>query len=319
MARENIPGVSFALIKNSEVSDHFELGVVENGDTRKINAQTLFQAASLAKPVTAFVALSLVESGHLNLDEPLCKYLPNDDFPLDDQTKLITTRHILSHTSGFPNWRFSEQLQLYFPPGQRFSYSGEGYEYLQKVIEYLNKEHLDSHIHRTVFKPLQMGHSHIERTYKIGPNIAIGHDTMGKPLNPLPKLNTTYNLYTNALDFASFTIRAISPLSLMLEPQVKVNDSAPWQQDWPHQDINTYDDVFWGLGWGIEQTSQGLHFWHWGDNPGFKCFAIAKQDRQSGLVVFTNGDTGRKACNFLVNDLIAVKHPALDWLKRVYA
>lgn len=319
MAQENVPGISLALIKNSEISEHFELGFIENGCTQTVNSQTLFQGASLAKPVTAFAALGLVESGLLSLDEPLWKYLPNNDLPLDDQAKQITTRHILSHTAGFPNWRFSGQLQLYFPPGQRFSYSGEGYQYIQQVIEYLAEEHLDSYVNRTIFKRFNMGNSLITRSHDNGLNLAVGHDSIGKPLSPLPKLDTIYSLYTSSLDFATFMIKAISPSSLMLEPQIKVNDSAPWQSGWPHEKVITYDDVFWALGWGIEQTLHGLHFWHWGDNPGFKCFAIASHEKQNGLVVFTNGDNGRKVCNFLVNNLIAIKHPALDWLESVYA
>src|SRR4029078_6503121 len=96
-----------------------------------VTESTRFEAASLSKPVTAYVALQLVDAGRLALDAPLTKYMPYADLPAYPRAKTMTARHVLSHTTGFANWRRRDPLKLFFAPGERFRYSGEGYVYLQ--------------------------------------------------------------------------------------------------------------------------------------------------------------------------------------------
>jgi hypothetical protein len=87
----------------------------------------------------------------------------------------------------------------------------------------------------------------------------------------------------------------------MLTPQVRVNER-----------------VSWALGWGLEVSGEGRAFWHWGDNAGFKSFAIGLPDAGSGAVVMTNADGGRPLCAWVVERLLGTDHPALEWLARRY-
>ena len=87
----------------------------------------------------------------------------------------------------------------------------------------------------------------------------------------------------------------------MLTPQVRVNER-----------------VSWALGWGLEVSGEGRAFWHWGDNAGFKSFAIGLLDAGSGAVVMTNADGGRPLCAWVVERLLGTDHPALEWLARRY-
>ena len=102
-----------------------------------VRTDTIFQAASLSKPVFAITVLRLVELAVLELDTPLSGYLPDEYGADDSQLDQITARHVLSHTTGWPNWRPDGQpLRRESPLGERFTYSGEGYVYLQHVAEH---------------------------------------------------------------------------------------------------------------------------------------------------------------------------------------
>ena len=111
-------------------------GVADASSTQPVSKDSLFPAASLSKPVVALAALGLLDAGKLELDRPLKSYVP-DHTPADPRGDLVTMRHVLSHSSGYRNWRNSPDQQLVpdFEPGSRFQYSGEGYYYLQRVIE----------------------------------------------------------------------------------------------------------------------------------------------------------------------------------------
>ena len=160
MREKKIPGLSMAIIENSEIVLHSELGVKNSQTKDLIDKDTLFEAASLSKPVFAYGVLKLVEKGQLNLDKPLVEYLAHSDIKNDERVNCITARMVLTHTSGFPNWRpKNESLKIHFQPGERFSYSGEGFLYLQKVIEQISGLSLEDYIKKNVFTPLEMNHS----------------------------------------------------------------------------------------------------------------------------------------------------------------
>lgn len=122
------------------------IGVITDGKVQQVKVfgelkpnisaphNTIFNVASLTKPVTAIVALKLVSQGKWNLDEPLYHYWTDADVAKDANHKILTSRHVLSHQSGFPNWRL-DKLQFEFTPGTKYQYSGEGFEYLRKALE----------------------------------------------------------------------------------------------------------------------------------------------------------------------------------------
>ena len=109
----------------------------------------------MAEPFS-YAVLRLVDAGTLQLDAPVSRYLPGD-YSADPRAARITIRQALTHTTGFPNWRSSpRELPVYFDPGERFSYSGEGFEYLQHAVERVTGQTLDALMRRLVFDPLNM-------------------------------------------------------------------------------------------------------------------------------------------------------------------
>ena len=206
MKEKKIPGLSMVIIENAEIALHLDLGVKNSQTKDSVDSDTLFEAASLSKPVFTYGILKLVEKGQLNLNKPLVEYLPYSDIQNDERINFITARMVLAHTSGFTNWRpKNEPLKIHFQPGERFSYSGEGFLYLQKVIEDVSRLSLEDYIKKNVFIPLGMNHSTF--VWVNDNRKATGHNPDGSPVeNRTEPPNSAFTLHTNALDYAKFVL-----------------------------------------------------------------------------------------------------------------
>jgi CubicO group peptidase (beta-lactamase class C family) len=289
-----------------------------------VNDNTVFEAASLTKPVFAYAVLKLVDNGKLDLDTPLVKYL-RGRYDVGDDPRLdqITARHVLSHTTGFPNWRprGDKNLKMYFTPGDRFSYSGEGFVYLSKVVEQITGESQQAFIKRTVLDPLEMTSSDLVWRNDYESLKTFTHDWVGglsgrgKPDKP----NAAASLHTTANDYAKFVIAILkgtglkpATARLMLTPQASVTLAGAFSLNAP--DAKRSPTVSWGLGWGLEKTEDTMAFWHWGDNGDTKAFALAIPKQKTGLVMFANSANGLSIINELVGSVMGNDHPALAWL-----
>ena len=126
-ADAQIPGLATATIADGQPTKLTVVGVRNAHNGAAVDGNTIFAAASLSKPLFAYAVLRLIDGGKLALDTPLSRHVP--DYVADDpRAATVTVRHILSHTSGLPNWRSDDvPLKTLFPPGGRFSYSGEGF------------------------------------------------------------------------------------------------------------------------------------------------------------------------------------------------
>jgi CubicO group peptidase (beta-lactamase class C family) len=125
-----------------------------------VDENTVFEAASLSKPVFAYAVLQLVDEGIIDLDTPLHEYWDYEFVPGDERYKLITARMVLTHSPGFPNWRPDEgELTIDLEPGSEFSYSGEGFGYLQLTVMQITSEPLQEFVEKRVFEPLSMTNS----------------------------------------------------------------------------------------------------------------------------------------------------------------
>ena len=132
----NIPGLSIAVINDSKVVYHQTFGYANLKKKLPVTNKTIFEGASMSKSVFATFVMKFVEEGKLDLDKPLFEYLSYPDIEYDDRYKKITARMVLSHRTGFPNWRENEKdkkLKIKFEPGTAYEYSGEGYQYLAEV------------------------------------------------------------------------------------------------------------------------------------------------------------------------------------------
>ena len=128
MDKAKVPGLSIAIIKDAKLFWRRGFGVKDNASKEPVDNDTVFEAASTSKPVFAYAVMKLCERGIMNLDTPLTKYTSERFLEGDSRLDRITARHVLSHTSGFPNFRSKEKpLKIHFTPGEKWSYSGEGY------------------------------------------------------------------------------------------------------------------------------------------------------------------------------------------------
>ncbi|HWN93506.1 MAG TPA: serine hydrolase domain-containing protein, partial [Methylomirabilota bacterium] len=105
MQESHVPGLSIAVIKDARIAWRGAFGVKDVESREPVDRDTMFEAASMSKPVFAYVVMKLCEKGVVNLDTPLTRYTPERFVPDDPRLDLITARHVLSHTSGLPNWR----------------------------------------------------------------------------------------------------------------------------------------------------------------------------------------------------------------------
>jgi CubicO group peptidase (beta-lactamase class C family) len=313
-----VPGLAIAVIDGGAVVFSRGFGVTRAKDGVAVTDETRFEAASLSKPVTAYVALQLVDAGTLALDAPLTRYVKYADLPDDARAAAITARIVLSHRTGFANWRRRDPLQIFFTPGERFSYSGEGYVYLQRAIESITAETLDVAADRLVFKPLGMTRTSFVPASG-APDVAWPHTDIGTPL-PVPpqatrQVNAAASLVTTAADYGRFVAAALGGDRLkretaydMFTPQIHLDPTCT--QCTGRSPKSLSKDLSWGLGWGIEESSAGRTIWHWGDNPGFKNYVAVSLTSRRGFVYFSNSDSGLALRDRITEMVIGGQHPA---------
>jgi CubicO group peptidase (beta-lactamase class C family) len=319
----SVPGMSVALIRGGKTYWARGFGVKDVKTGQPVTEQTTFEAASLSKPVFAYGVLKLVDEGKLDLDAPLTKYLPQRYIDGDEQLDKITARIVMSHRTGFRNWRGDgNALKIYFTPGERFSYSGEGFVYLQKVVEQITGKKLNDYMSEAVFVPLGMTNSSYVWRPEFDAQTATGHDADGqsgekwKPQDA----NAASSLQTTAADYARFVEAVLNGTGLkpatlreLEKPRIAVDPACTNCTDRVPGELSK--EVFWGLGWGIQETKNGESLWHWGDNGAFKAYVVAYPKQKIGVVVFLNGENGLAIRDKLVRMAIGGEQPAFAWAK----
>ena len=287
-------------LKENKVST-LGIGIIENAKLRQVKVfgeitkgvsapyNTIFNVASLTKPLTAMVALKLVSLGKWNLDEPIYKYWTDADVANDPRNKKLTTRFILSHQTGFPNWRYmneNEKLNFQFEPGTKYQYSGEGMEYLRKALEKKFKKSLQQLANELIFQPLKM----TDTKYIWDKNVdttrlAIGYDKDGKAYEIVKneKPNAADDLLTTVEDYGKFLVSVMNGdgLSKIVFDEMTKNQVA-----------STKGKHF-GLGFEIYDLGNGeIALSHGGSDNGVQTIVFILPKTKQGLLIFTNSDTG---------------------------
>jgi len=344
MKDATVPGLGITLIREGRIVWSQAFGVRDRVTQAPVTLDTVFEAASFSKPLFAYASLKLCENGVLDLDTPLAEYMPDrrisitlptsgsspQQLVLDKpQLELVTARHVLSHTSGFPNWPSKEQpLKTHLVPGERFSYSGTGYSVLQSIVEIITGQPSAEYAQVNILEPFGMKNSRFVWTGQENLSVALGHSENGEPMEKglWPEMIAGASLHSTAADFAKFMLAVMRPSAdnpyhlssnlakEMLTPQVKVNDSAPWREDWPKPEIKLNESVSWGLGWGLQHTATDVPFWHWGDNGNYQNFAIGSRQEGLGIVIMTNGKNGQQVYEGILCEIMGGEYPGLDWL-----
>jgi CubicO group peptidase (beta-lactamase class C family) len=323
MSQADVPGLSIAVLRNGRTAWLHNFGIKNTKTKEPVTDATIFEAASLSKPVFAYAVLKLVDQGKLGLDVPLSSYLPKPYIESDDRLAKITARIVLSHRTGFRNWRGDgNPLSIYFTPGERFSYSGEGFIYLQRVVEQIEGKPLNDIMTQLVFTPLGMASSSYVWRADFDECTATGHDADAAPQDLWkPKdAGAASTLNTTAHDYALFVAAILNGAGLkpatlheMETPQIAVDPECTNCTDRTPKQLSK--NIFWGLGWGIVRNSKSETLWHWGDNGAFKCFVVADPAHKSGMVMFTNSQNGLAIAPAIVREATGGEPLVFSWVK----
>lgn len=295
-----LPGASLALIDAGKVLWEGQFGVKDAGTGEPVRRETVFAACSNTKPVFAYAVVKLCEKGAMDLDTPLTKYTSRRFVDGDPRLDLITARHVLNHTTGFPNWREpGKPLPIQFTPGTRRQYSGEGFRYLQAVVEEVTRQPFVEFMRVNLLEPFGMTSSRIvwdDAAYTR--RVARRHDKDGKPIIEPPRTQTaeekaeglaTYGaaamLHTTPRDYAKFLIEIVDP-----KPADAFRLTERSRQDYLRPQFKRDEITSSGLGWVIGQLGAVTAFNHAGSASGWYCESYASAGRRAGIVVMTNGD-----------------------------
>jgi CubicO group peptidase (beta-lactamase class C family) len=308
-SRHRICNVAVAVVRNRELQS---VDAAHGCDTESPSTQgSVFEAASLSKPVFAYAVLKLVQQGKMDLDAPVLKYLPHGyahrhraylaDSPIDQvsdpKLSAVTVRMVLNHTSGLPNWS-DGPLVFDGEPGAKWQYSGEGYVLLQRAVEAVTGEALGEFMKHQIFDPLGMTHSAYTRQAALEKHIAPGSNGHGDLLTPLPFREpvAAFTLYTSASDYGRFLATLLKD-----EPTLRQIVESPVS-------VSTQLNLSWGLGWGLERNRAEVFLWHWGNNSGYRAFVMASPRTGDGFVMFTNNDMGLSLAEPLGEEVFAGPH-----------
>jgi CubicO group peptidase (beta-lactamase class C family) len=311
MEAADIPGLSMAVIQDGEIFWSGAFGVRSRETNEPVDENTIFEAASLTKTVTAAAALKLVERGELDLDTPLSEYLPYPRLAGDERYKKITARHVLTHTTGLPNWG----NKLLREPGELYGYSGEGFLYLGRTIGKLTGMTLEEFARQEIFEPLGMSRTSYVTNELYATTGASGHDRHGftNPLRQRTDPNGGASLISTVNDYATFLCAIMNDqilkpetIAMMLTPHVKATS---------RREEGTIDEyVSWGFGWGIQPGNTENGFWHWGDNGDLRAFTVSYKGRKEGLVIFANSENFFTIAESLISLVIDDPQHAFGWL-----
>lgn len=298
----NIPTLGLGVIENGKLTGINVYGI-QNGKTPAAY-NSLFNVASLTKPVTAMTVLRLLSLGKWNLDEPLDPYWIDPDIAKDELHKKLTTRLILSHQSGFPNWRRMNQdnkLNFEFEPGTKYQYSGEGFEYLRKAIEKKFGKSLEELAKEYVFQPLGMNDtSYIWNEKKNADRIVVGYDNNGKPYDVVKNKtsNAADDLTTTVEDYGKFLVAVMN--NELLSPSVF--------EAMKSRQVETKKNKYFGLGWEIYDLGNGeFALSHGGSDKGVNTIVFLLPKTNQGLIIFTNIDDGHKIYRQLIKKYLGDK------------
>lgn len=302
LKEKKVPVLGIGVIEGGRLKHIQVFGNLATGVSAPYN--TLFNVASLTKPVTALVALKLVSAGKWNLDEPLYHYWTDPDVADDPRSKKLSTRMILSHQSGFPNWRWmnaDKKLGFQFDPGTGYQYSGEGFEYLRKALEHKFKKSLQQLAGELIFTPLRMSDTRYVWDAQVDTaRLAHAYDKDGKPYETVKRQtpNAADDLLTTIEDYGNFLLSVMNSEGLsqtvfhdMISPQVASSRGKHF-----------------GLGFEIYDLGQGDYaLSHGGSDEGVQTIVFLFPKTKQGLLIFTNSDTGVQVYETLLKHYLGHK------------
>ena len=335
MDSAGVMGLQMAVIDGGDVVYEHQWGLKSRVSGLVPDRETVFPGLSFSKPTFAYLVMQLVEKGLLELDRPLVDYLdrpigeyPNwEDLKDDPRLREITARRVLTHTTGWPNFRMQLEggkLGFVFPPGERFSYSGEGFHFLQMVVENITGKPLDVLARESLFVPLNMSHTSYVWESTFETNNADGHTERQRRIKKSRGggPSAAGSLLTTASDFARLLLAALNGEGLtqnsidqMFTPQIPVLSRRMFG---PLASETTEDNeaihLAWGLGWGLFETEFGRAFFHTGHDIGWENYTVTYMDKRIGIVLLSNSSNFESMAHLIVKRVIGDQSSPFTWL-----
>jgi len=334
MKAAEVTGAGIALFNDGKITYLKAYGFRDKERNLPLTVDSVMSAASFSKVAFAFLVMELVDDGVLDLEKPVYQYLPKPlpeyqkyaDLANDARYKRITARMLLSHTSGFPNWRWMEddhKLKIHFEPGSKFAYSGEGVDLLQLVVETITKKPLGELMQERVFEPLGMKRTSMIWQDRFENDFANGYDEYGRSLGhqTWKKANAAGSMLTTVSDFARFMQAVMDGKLLrsktreqMLSPQIQITS----KHEFPTFSDETTDEnkamrLSYGLAWVLFWTPYGKVFFKEGHDDGWRDYTVGFDKQKSGMVIMTNSGNGEGIFKELLETLLKNTFTPIEW------
>lgn len=340
MKHANVSGVAISIFNNNNPVYSRTFGYSNTLTKEPLSKNSVLVAASFSKIVFTYIVLQLVAEKVIDLDKPLVNYLNRplieyqftensqgySDLENDDRLKLITARMCLTHSTGFPNWRWFEddnKLKFLFEPGTRYRYSGEGLFLLQFVIEQILGKDYETISQERVFHPLQMNHTSQIWKPQFDSLASFGHNSEGEPykLNKRFVPNAAGSLITTLKDFTNFYTALINGKGLkrslfksMTNLQIRINSK---RQFGPLSMVDSTDNdaiqLGYGFGVGVFTSPYGKAFFKEGNDDGWQHYSVCFADKKIAIVIMTNSDNGDSIFKELLEVAIGDKFTPWQW------
>jgi CubicO group peptidase (beta-lactamase class C family) len=313
--QHNVPGVSVAVIKDFKVEWARGYGLADAQARTPVTTETMFQAASISKPVAAMASMKAVQDKRFALDQDINTILKSWKLPGGEHTKdrPVTPRSLLSHTSGtgdgfgFPGYAVNAPLPTTVqilddqPPSNRrevrlerapltgYKYSGGGVTIQELALSDAVGRPFPDIARDWVLKPIGMTNSTYEQPLPAAreKQAARAHDRsgarMGDPWHVYPE-HAAAGLWTTPTDLANFLIEVQKTLQ---GQSTRVLSRASALEMVTPVGVGPY-----AVGFSVGKEGEGWYFSHGGSNWGFQCFAVAHRLKGYGLVIMTNSDSG---------------------------
>jgi CubicO group peptidase (beta-lactamase class C family) len=334
MKAAHVTGAGIAVWNDDRVVYLKAYGVRDMERQLPLTPDSVMTAASLTKSAFATMVMQLVEERILELDKPVYEYLLKPlpqyeayrDLADDPRYKQITMRMLLAHTSGFPNWRWAidgKKLKIYFTPGSRFAYSGEGIDLAQMVAEAVTKKSINALMNERIFQPLGMVRTAMVSEQRFEDDQANRYDEQEKPLGLERRRrgDAAGSMQTTLRDYARFVQAVLSGTildqkdrELMLSPQIQIVS----KHEFPSLSSETTAknrgmNLSYGLGWGLYWTPYGKAFFKEGHDEGWRHYVVCFDQPKAGMLIMTNSSNGEDIYSGLLERLLGDTFTPLEW------
>ncbi|WP_426287438.1 serine hydrolase domain-containing protein [Luteibacter sp. E-22] len=331
MKEAKVPGLAVAIIEDGKVVSVKAYGQRDVEQGLPLTTDTVMYAASLTKAAFAYATMSLVDAGTLKLDASIADDLPKPlpDYPKyadlagDERWRRLTPSILLSHRTGFPNFRFWQpgkdydpngKLSFYFDPGTRFGYSGEGINLMQFVLENGKSIDVDTLMKNRLFERYGMTRTSMTWRDDFAGNLAIGYDEEGKPLGHKKResVRAAGSMDTTITDYA----RLLAAMSrgdglkaatyrTWLKPVVRIRSV----RQFPTiglADSHDNDSISLGyaIGVGTFESPRGPAFFKEGHDDGTNNLFVCLERSKTCVLLMSNSSRGESIFAYLLDDVL---------------